>query len=274
MRLRGATLTIIAAAVMLAAAPPAGAVVKGSRSHSLTTYTVRLVGDGYCSGVVIARRAVVTARHCAYGMSVLAAGHYFRVAHVSRDGVLDDGQHVHVSGDASILHLAKPLPETVAAVPVGDGDGDTFTIAGYGTTNERWRGTGALHEATLVAASAYALVDPGRTGSTGASACYGDSGGPVLRGGVLVGVITRAAHPSPRRACGDLTRWAPISVSGNVEELGADAEKTPLPKARPTQSASRHQARPTPVKQPAATGWLANWFEPAKAETRNKSAQR
>lgn len=260
---RGATLTIISAAVMLAAAPPAGAVVKGTRSHSLTAYTVRLVGDGYCSGVVIARRMVATARHCAYGMSVLAAHRYYRVAKVSRDGVLDDGRRVYASGDASFLYLTRPLPETIAAVPVGDGDGENFIIAGYG-------GSGRLRQATLVTASPYALVDPGREGVISASACFGDSGGPVLRGGVLVGVITRAAHPSPRRACGDLTRWAPISVSGNVEELGVGFEKTPLPKARPTVHASRHQARPRPVKQAAAAGWFGNWLMP-NAETRGST---
>ena len=257
---RGAALTVISAAVMLAVAAPASAVIKGARSHSLTTYTVRLVGNGYCSAVVIAPRLVVTARHCAYGMSVLADHHYYRVAHVSRDGVLDDGRLVHVSGDASILYLSKPLPETIAAVPVGDGDGDNFIIAGYG-------GSGKLHQATLVAASPYALVDTGRAGTISASACFGDSGGPVLRGGVLVGVITRAAHPSPRRACGDLTRWAPISVSGNVEELGD--VKTPAPKAPPTPRTSRNNARRTQVKQ-ATAGLFGNWFVP-NAETRGSA---
>ena len=79
--------------------------------------------------------------------------------------------------------------------------------------DERERGAfGALHEARLVPAGARALVDPNRSGSIGASACFGDSGGPVMRGGMLVGVITRAAHPSPRIACGNLTRWAPITA--------------------------------------------------------------
>jgi Trypsin len=102
---------------------------------------------------------------------------------------------------------------SLTAVPIGDGEGDSYIIAGYGTTDEsRQDSFGVLHEATLVAASPHALVDPNRTGSISASACFGDSGGPVLRGGKLVGVVTRAVHPSPRLACGHLTRWAPVKA--------------------------------------------------------------
>ena len=68
----------------------------------------------------------------------------------------------------------------------------------------------------LVAEGPNTLVDPNRAGSIGASACFGDSGGPVLRGGMLVGIITRATHPSPHLACGHLTRWVAVTVSDAV----------------------------------------------------------
>ncbi len=261
MRRRGATLPLISAAILLAAAAPAGAVVKGTRAHSLTSYTVRLVGNGNCSAVVIGRRLVATARHCAYGMTVLAAHRYYRVAKVSRDGVLDDGRRVYAIGNSSILHLSRPLPETVTAVPVGDGDGDNYIIAGYGG--------GKLRQARLVNAGPYSLVDPGRDGPISASACYGDSGGPVLRGGVLVGVITRANYPHKRIACGFYTTWTPIAVSGNVEVLAAEEKAAPKPP--PTPRTSGHNARRTVVKQAAATGWLGTWFVPTKADTRGST---
>ena len=89
-------------------------------SSSLGSYTVRLVGSNYCSGVAIARRAVVTAAHCARGMRVLAGGGSIGIAGVARSAVLDDGRRVSVSGDAAILKLASPLPFGVAAAPVGD----------------------------------------------------------------------------------------------------------------------------------------------------------
>jgi hypothetical protein len=186
---------------ILLAAAPAGAVVKRT-SYSLGSYTVGLVSAYYCSGVVIARRAVVTAAHCGRGMRVIAAGRSFHVRHVGRSTVLDDGRRVQVRGDAAILELAESLPANIAAAPVGEGAGDSFTIAGYGTTSERerWRGRfGALHEAHLVSAGDNMLVDPNRSGNVSASVCFGDSGGLVLRGGMVVGVITRTAHPPAHR---------------------------------------------------------------------------
>jgi hypothetical protein len=194
-------------------ATPSGAVVQGT-SSSLGSYTGRLVGAYYCTGVVIGSRLVVTSAHCARGMRVEGAGDV-RVIGVARSALLDDGRRVSVAGDAAILKLSAPLG--VGAGPVGAGQGDSFTIAGYGTTDEASRGAfGSLHEATLVRAEPRALIDPNRTGSISASACFGDSGGPAMRGGLLVGVITRAAHPSPRIACEKLTRWAPVMVSGTA----------------------------------------------------------
>jgi hypothetical protein len=131
--------------------------------------------------------------------------------------VLDDGRHVNVSGDAVVLRLASPLPPEVAAAPIGDGSGDSYTIVGYGTTDERRPGPAdSPHEAMLVAERPGAMVDPNRIGSIGASACFGDSGGPVLRGGMLVGIISRASHPSSHLVCGHLTHWVPVTASDSI----------------------------------------------------------
>ncbi|MES1155778.1 MAG: trypsin-like serine protease, partial [Pseudorhodoplanes sp.] len=193
---------VAAISFFVAAAYPddANAVIKGT-SSSADSYTVRVIRGGIrCSGVAIGRKLVATARHCGHG-TVIAGGRHIGLSGSGTSAVLDDGRRVSVSGDASILRLAAPLPASITPVAVGDGGGDTYTIAGYGTADERYRGAfGQLREARLVSAERYALVDPNRSGSISASACFGDSGGPVLRGSELVGIVTRAAHPSPRIA--------------------------------------------------------------------------
>ena len=229
--------------LFLLAAFPAQAVVKGSAS-ALSRFVVRLAGDGHCSGVVIARDAVATAGHCAQGMRVIAAGRSFRVTAISRSAVLEDGRKLTVSGDAAILRLAAPLPAEVEIAPIGDGEGDNYTIAGYGTTDESWIGPSrALHEATLVELNPGTLVDPNRTGRIGASACFGDSGGAVLRGGTLVGIITRATYPASPRACGYLTRWEPLTLSS---PMVASAEPI-VPKAAAADE-PRHDAPEKPAR--------------------------
>lgn len=202
---------------------PAEAIVQG-RESSLGSHTVRVSSSrGHqCSGVAIGRALVVTAAHCG-GRMVRTSSGTIGVRSIARSAVLDDGRQVSVSGDAAILKLAAPLPPSISPASVGEGSGDDYTIAGYGATEERFRGAmGGLREASVMPAGRYNLIDPTRNSSISASACYGDSGGPVLRGSQLVGVISRAAHPHPRIACGHITRWAPIAASGNTVAI-ADA---------------------------------------------------
>jgi trypsin len=231
------TWPLIAAGALVTAAP-ALAMINGSPS-GLAGHTVRILstsGTAVCTGVAIGPRHVVTARHCYGGSrSVAAAGKRIRIA-----GAGAAGGGISVRGDAIVLTLAEPLPPDITPLAVGPGEGP-FIAAGYGTSVEAQRNLGAsLQEATLVPAQGNTLVDPSRNGSISASACYGDSGGPVVRRGatgfVLVGVITRASHPSPRLVCGHLTHYAPLYGSGQVVAATEEA-------ARPRRTRRYRQVR-------------------------------
>jgi hypothetical protein len=200
--------------------------------------------------VAIGAAAVVTAGHCARRAVVIAAGRRIAVVRATRSAVLD-GRRVSVSGDAAILLLRAPLPPGISPLPVGEpGAEGAMLIAGFGTADERQRGAvGTLRQARVVPAGRRLLVDPARGGTISASACYGDSGGAVLAGGMLVGVITRATYPRAKVACGWYTEYAPVRASGPA--IISVAVAAPLNAEPP--SASQHPvAAPAPVSAPAA----------------------
>ena len=194
-----------------------------------------------------------------------------RIIGITRRSAFDDGRRMHVFGGSTILRLAAPLPSGASPAPVGAGHGDCFTIAGYGTTDERARGAfGSVHEATLVAARGRALVDPNRSGAIGADACFGDSGGPVMRGGELVDVITRANYPHKRIACGYYTRWAPIRVSSQARTVVATSDDAAL--RQPRHRDRRHRiARGRQAKQTSEVRLFDHWLAPAEKIKKRRS---
>ena len=63
------------------------------------------------------------------------------------------------SGDAVILRLTSPLPADITITPIGDGSGSTYTVAAYGTTDERRpHAFRVLYEAMLITGSPYTLA--------------------------------------------------------------------------------------------------------------------
>lgn len=198
----------------------AQAIVQGTPS-TLIMHMVRVAGPGgalMCSGTVIDPLHVVTAAHCGPS-AVVDRGKWFGVVKRAQAAKLKDGRTISVTGDALILTLRHPLPSTVIPIDIGiQGTDGEFVIAGFGAIREANRGwLGPLHQATVVVHEPFRLVAPDRMSDITASACFGDSGGAVLRNGALVGVITRASHPHPVIACGHLTHYAPVVATPLVE---------------------------------------------------------
>jgi len=184
---------------------------------------VKLVGHNLlCTATVIGRDKLLTANHCVEGTGpfhVIAAGRQIAVTSHS------------AAGQVTQLTLASSLPASIVPIEAGSSGTDgTFTIAGYGTAQESARMHSAgLKEARLVADAKYGgLVDPRRRGPISASACMGDSGGPVAKFDgkryVLVGIVERVSNYAGVGACGFLTHFS--AVSGNSTYASAPAGTT------------------------------------------------
>lgn len=204
----GATATAL---VLCLTITDAEAITRGHGAGAISRHVVKLVGRNLlCSGTVVGRQEVLTSAHCLDGSDpyYVIAGGRIRVA-----------SHSNLGG-AALLRLERPLPRGYVPIATGGGaGGGTYTIAGHGSATETRRPQSAgLRAATLVRDATGALVDPNRRGEIGASACLGDSGGPVavFDGSryMLVGIIERASHPSPHRGCGHLTHYVPVGGMG------------------------------------------------------------
>lgn len=230
---RVGALALVASAAFFFAPSDANAVMRGSAAGGISKHVVKLVGHNLlCSATVIGRQQLLTANHCIEG-----SGPFFVVTGGAKIAVASHSK----SGQTTLLTLASPLPAQYVPIGTGDVQSDSYTIAGFGTAHEaeRMRSAG-LKEARLVTDSRYgALVDPKRRGAISASACMGDSGGPVAKFDgkryVLVGIVERVSNYAGIGACGFLTHFS--SVSGNSAVAAA-------PPAGETRQVSEPHAQP------------------------------
>lgn len=218
------------AAGILAAVSPAGAIVGPSASAPSLSQSVVMVLQrsgsvaGFCSGIVIGRRAVLTAAHCAPPGADLRI--HFRdeggkpvllpVANVVRHpGYRADAIRTRErSVDLAVIRLAVDLPERFRPAELGSAAGTSvgarFRVAGYGVTREGdGASSGMLRIATLRTRAPLStlLLWAEGDGASPAGACTGDSGGPVLAAAEdTVEAVTLWSAGRGKAQCGDLTQ--------------------------------------------------------------------
>ena len=224
--LNGAVPIVLAACL---ASSPAAAVVGPSADGAVLSPNVVMVLQrsgataGFCSGIVIARRAVLTAAHCVPAGADLRV-HYrdeagtpvlLPVADVVRNpGYRADAVKARRrSVDLAVVHLRADLPARFRPATLGMAaaisPGARFRIAGYGVTREGdGRSSGHLRLGEIVARpplSSLLLWAKGAEGQGGA--CTGDSGGPVLDAEAdTVEAMTLWSAGSGKTRCGNLTQ--------------------------------------------------------------------
>lgn len=261
----------------LAAVPlSAQAVVQGQVSRDpdgLRASVVRIESTAgeICSGTLISQSLVLTAAHCVMhraGYTVVVVDPDFRQRRVRAvaavmhpDFVPGTTPEDQPGTDLAMLKLAQPVGPGFRPIdPRGGaiGTGDAVDIAGFGVVAENRRNTArTLRTARLVSIGSLqvanrvtVVTDSHRLAETaGAGACLGDSGGPILRGGQMVGVVSwssGAMHQGrARTACGGFTAVTPISEhAGWIASRAAEMER--LQTGEPTVQAGRSQwmARP------------------------------
>ena len=240
---------LIAAALSLAPFPAAavtgGQVVKDPNGLRRSVVLIESSNGELCSGAVIGPDLILTAAHCVLQRAayrVVTVDRRFRkrsiravAAALHPSFIPGTTPRTQPGIDLAILKLGENLgPDFAPLDPArsyGLSEGEMVDLAGFGLSAEAAKGSARVLRATrlvslgtLQAANRVVVVADQRrlAETTGAGACRGDSGGPIVRNGPggyqLLGIVSwssGALHSRTPTACGGLTAVTPVSEHGD-----------------------------------------------------------
>lgn len=182
---------------------------------------------GACTGTVIARNVILTAAHCVSGNKQVAVAYAESGSHVLQHvqaKAINPGfsPRSRVSIDLALVRLSGDLPARFRPMALESGDSDHAIgagrrIAGFGLQAERNEASAGTLRSAGVSVLPRLYPRYLRLGHRADSdlgdfaVCTGDSGGPVLMGSVVVGVVYGREKFGTAQSCGTIAQAVRIA---------------------------------------------------------------